>query len=120
MTSGLRQGAVSASARCGARAAADYEERKRQHLHTQATCAAEGLQFVPLVAEACGGGWGPAAERAWKALAQAVAARTGETAAVEQERLLQALGVALQRENARAVLRRAGPTLVDPPGLPDP
>ena len=39
-------------------------------------------------------------------LAQALAARSGETLAVESDRLYQALGIALQRENARSVLRR--------------
>ena len=35
-------------------------------------------------------------------------ARSNESASVEHDRLLQALAVALQRENARAVLRRLG------------
>ena len=36
------------------------------------------------------------------------ATRTGETAAAEKVKLLQALSITLQRENARAVVRRAG------------
>ena len=42
----------------------------------------------------------------WKELPVALAARSHEAASVERERLLQSLAVALQRENARAVLRR--------------
>ena len=68
----------------------------------------EGLQFVPLVAEASGG-WAPVARRTWQALGQLLAAKTGEAEAVETEQLMQALGITLQRENARAILpSRAG------------
>ena len=53
VTSGLRAGAVLAeSARSGVAAAEAYEARKRTHLQTEQHCKAEGLQFVPLVAEA--------------------------------------------------------------------
>ena len=108
VTSGLRVGAVAGSAQDGSRSAADYEARKRSHHNTEATCTAEGLQFVPLVAEACAGGWAPAATSTWKLLARAVAGRTGESVSVLTERLQQTLALTLQRENARAVLRRAG------------
>ena len=53
-------------------------------------------------------GLGPTATQVWKALATAIAARSNESASVEHDRLLQALAVALQRANARAVLRRLG------------
>ena len=108
VTSGLRIGAVAGSAQDGSRAAADYEARKRSHHNTEATCTAEGLQFVPLVAEACAGGWAPAVTSTWKLLARAVAGRTGKFVSVLTERLQQTLALTLQRENARAVLRRAG------------
>ena len=67
----------------------------------------KGCSLVPLVAEACAGGWAPAAT-SWKLLARAVAGRTGESVSVLTERLQQTLTLTLQRENARAVLRRAG------------
>ena len=35
-----------------------YEARKRDHQLLQHHCCPEGLQFFPLVAEACSGGWG--------------------------------------------------------------
>ena len=44
--------------------------------------------------------------KTWKELAVACVVRTGQSAAVETERLIQSSGVALQLENARAVLRR--------------
>ena len=90
------------------RPAEDYEARKRTHLQTQLLCASEGLQFVPLVVEASGG-WAPIARRTWKELGQLLAAKTGESEAVETEQLMQSLAVSLQRENARAILRRLGP-----------
>ena len=104
VTCGLQQGHAAVAAADGGRAAADYEGRKNQHLHTLTTCAAEGFQFLPLVAEACSGGWGPSAMKSWKEFATGITARSGESVAVE--RLLQSLAAALQRENGRAVLRR--------------
>jgi len=98
----------------------DYEARKRAHLQTAATCADEGLQFIPLVAEAASGGWAPAAMQTWRQLAHCVAARSGEQPTVELEKLLQTLAVSLQRENARAVLRRAGGPDARPATLADP
>lgn len=120
VTSGLRQGAVAASAATGARAAEDYEARKRAHLQTAATCANEGLQFIPLVAEAASGGWAPVAMQTWRQLAHCVAARTGEEAGAELGKLLQTLAISLQRENARAVLRRVGGSEARPATLADP
>ena len=106
VTSGMRLGSLAQTAANGQHAVVEYEVKKCSHQNTLATCGAEGLQFLPLVAEACGGGWGPIALQTFKAIATAVAARSNEPAGVEYDRLLQCLSVALQRENARAVLRR--------------
>ena len=105
VTCGLRQGQAVAATADGSRAAADYEDRKNQHLHALPTCTSEGLQFLP---EACSGGWGPIATKTWKELVAATAAWSNESVAAETEWLLQSLAVALQRGNARAVLRRFG------------
>lgn len=106
VTSGLRQQVFPNTLQSGEHAVTEYEVRKCRHQDTERTCSAEGLQFIPLVAEACSGGWGPCAVRVWKTLAIALAARSHESVAVETERLLQSLGITLQRENARAALRR--------------
>ena len=106
VTSGMRLGPLAQTAANGQHAVAEYEVKKCSHQNTLASCGAEGLQFLPIVAEACGGGWGPIALQTFKAIATAVAARSNEPAGVEYDRLLQCLSVALQRENARAVLRR--------------
>ena len=34
-----------------------YEDFKREHLNTQQLCQPEGITFIPLIAEADGGGW---------------------------------------------------------------
>ena len=81
VTSGMRQGAAAASAASEARAAEDYEARKRAHLQTAAACADEGLQFVLLVADAAGG----AGLKTWKQVAPWVAARPG--AGTDTERI---------------------------------
>ncbi|CAE7877689.1 Parg, partial [Symbiodinium necroappetens] len=86
--------------------AANYEDRKRSFQDTDTLCRGQGLQFVPLVAEATGGGWGPTAVKTWRELGGLYAARLGLTASEGTEQLLQSLSVTLQRENARAVLRR--------------
>ena len=106
VTSGMRGAILPASASDGAQPCLAYEDRKRSHLQTAQQCADQGIQFLPLVAEACGGGWGPVAVRTWRSLGALIAGRTGEPASMVVERLHQALSVALQRENARAVLRR--------------
>ena len=106
VTSGLRSGSCASSAADGSRACLAYETKKRDHQHTAAQCAEQGIQFVPLVAEACGGGWGPTAVATWRSLGALCAAHTGEAKGIAVDKLLQALSVALQRENARAVLRR--------------
>ena len=102
VTSGMRPGHLVAPADPGGGPAADYEARKRRHLDTQDLCTAQWLQFIPLVAEACGGGWGPTAVKTWRALAHVLCAHSGEPSSVEMERLLQTFSITLQRENARA------------------
>jgi len=105
VTSGMRLGSLAQTAANGQHAVVEHEVKKCSQ-NRLASCGAEGLQFLPIVAEACGGGWGPMAFQTFKAIATAVAARSNEPAGVEYDRLLQCLSVALQRENARAVLRR--------------
>ena len=106
VTSGLRSGAVAASASGGSHACVAYEAKKRAHQDTAHQCSEQGLQFVPLVAEACGGGWGPTAISTRRSLGALLSARTGESKGIVTDQLLQAFSVTLQRENARAVLRR--------------
>ena len=120
VTSGLQQGNLRIVTNDGSKPVEDYEARKRTYQNTQAVCSASGFQFIPLVVEACGGGWAPAAVKAWKDLALALSTSSGDGASQEAERLYQALGITLHRENARAVLRRATPATPVAPPLLDP
>ena len=49
VTSGMRPGQLARVAAGAEGPAADYEARKRSRLDIEAQCAAEGLQFPPLV-----------------------------------------------------------------------
>ena len=103
----MRSTELTRSAADGAHVAVAYENRKREHLGTAVQCRDEGLQFVPLVVEGCAGGWSPAATQTWRTLSRLLATRTAQDPAAAVDHLQQALGVVLQRENARAVLRRS-------------
>ena len=96
----MRPGTLVSTAEAGDRPV--NEARKRQHLDTQRLCLDAGVQFVPLVAEACG----PAATRVWSMLGAAVGSLSGDPGSVGTECLQQSLSVCQQRENARALLRR--------------
>ena len=73
-----------------------------------------------LVVEACGGGWGPTAVATFRKLGALHASRLGMSASDGAEQLFQALSVALQRENARAVLRRLAESFDSVPSLAEP
>jgi len=112
VTSGLRADVLRHSASDGSYAVKRYEAHKRSHLNTADLCREEGLSFVPMVVEAHGGSWGPEARQTWSRLAKLAAEISGEDQSVEAARLQQALSITLQRENARAILRRlAAPQL---------
>ncbi|CAL1154289.1 unnamed protein product [Cladocopium goreaui] len=119
-TSGMRGSVLATSAGDGASAAANYEIRKKIHHNTAQLCAGQGLQFIPLVVEACGGGWGPTAVATFRKLGALHASRLGMSASDGAEQLFQALSVALQRENARAVLRRLAESSDSVPSLAEP
>ena len=107
VTSGLKSDMVRRSAENGSAAVTTYEDFKRSYLNTEATCQEEGLSFIPLICEADGGGWGPAAHAVWSELAKYKSILTGEQNSTIAIRLLQSLGLILHKENARAILRRS-------------
>ena len=106
VTSGLRRDIVNSSAEDGSMATKNYETFKRTHLNTEAACLEEGITFIPVIFEADGGGWGPAAHKVWSELAKHKSLRSGEQSSIVVSRLLQSLGLILHRENARSILRR--------------
>ena len=104
VTSGMRD--ISASIRDAASATQRYEDFKRAHLDTEAACTSGGFGFTPMVVEAVGGGWGPAAEKILSELAKEKSIRTGEPADRLEMQLYQGLSTILHRENSRAILKR--------------
>ena len=85
----------------------DYEATKIADRRTATRCAAEGIRFVPMVLESLGG-WGPMAQGILHELARATALKEGLPEALAINQLYQALGIRLQRANARAILARIG------------
>ena len=98
---------VQKSVEDGSSAVKAYEQFKRSHMDTEFICQEEGINFIPLICEATGGGWGPAANTVWSEIAKTKSTLTGENVSITANRLLQSLGLILHKENARAILRRA-------------
>ena len=80
----------------GASAASVYTDHKKRHLDTAAACAAQHVEFLPLVAETTGA-WAPEAAKALDHISRA--ASHGST-------LLQEACVLIRTWRARAALRR--------------
>ena len=83
-----------------------YEEHKRSHLDTAATCEAQGFAFMPMVLEASGGAWSPSARRVLDLVAKGLSSNWSDEGCPSSLRFAQRISIALHRENARAVLRR--------------
>ncbi|CAE8635180.1 unnamed protein product [Polarella glacialis] len=83
--------------------AVSYETAKLADRDTADSCATHGLRLVPMVVEIFGV-WGPSAKQVFKTLARAIAERSGIPDRVATCQLYQAMGVRLQRANARAIL----------------
>ena len=88
-------------------AASAYAETKRSHLDTARQCRANGVEFIPMVAETTGA-WEPSALRVLRQLARMSAQVTGKPVERECAELLQRLSVRLRRAHSRALLRRLG------------
>ena len=97
-------------------AAMGYEAQKLADRDTARRCQAAGIKLVPMVAETLGG-WGPEAQAFFRVLGKATAEYKGLDASVATEQLYQALGIRLQRANARAILARVSATPLDPTAL---
>ena len=110
VTSGLRSDRIQHVAQGSADVLAEYADYKRTYKDTQTKCQEQGIEFVPLVIEAHGGGWGAQLRQAVGFLAiqqKAAGEWCREGAPV---RIAQRISTSLQRENARAVLRRLSAT----------
>ena len=105
VTCPLQQSMVHDAARRPLAAAMDYEAHKLGDRQTAQRCLDQGFKLIPLVAETLGG-WGPEAQGFFRQLAKATADRTGVDASAATCQLYEALGVRVQRANARAMLSR--------------
>ena len=114
ITSGLRADKVEQAIRDPVGILSDYADFKHVYKDTGAKCQQQGIQFMPLIAEAHGGGWGAQLREVIAFLAsrqRAIGDWCKETTSV---RMAQRISTTLQRENARAILRR---TCSEPPDI---
>ena len=88
-------------------AALRYEQRKRDYQQTAQQCEAQGISFIPVVAERSGG-WGSSARKALRKIAKSAAQRSGRDQGLISKEYLEVLCVGIRRSKARAVLKRAG------------
>ena len=113
-TSGLRGDFLERSAVDGGSVFPAYELFKRSFKNTDIECSTAGFKFTPMVLESHGGGWSPMARSVLDRFAKAQSAAWLEGQEPASLRIAQRISCTLQRENARAVLRR----LVPPTTLP--
>ena len=106
VTSGLRSDLLQTSVADPTVIGALYDDFKRNYLDTEAQRAANNLEFLPFVIEAHSGGLTKTARRVCSHIAKIAAAKEGEDIEVTTSTLLRRITISLQRENARAVLRR--------------
>jgi hypothetical protein len=95
-----------------------YDRQKREHLNTGQQCQAAGFNFIPMVLEAHAGGWSPTARRILDWIALQAAAAQHESPTICTLKVAQRTSCTLQRENARAILKRVvrGDTAQQPSG----
>ena len=106
MTSGLRPDRYRAAAENPDSTAAMYEDFKSRHKDTESECRRQGIRFTPMVCEAHAGGWRLTARRVIGWIAHHSALVQGEPHARISQAIAQRIACPLQRDNARAVLRR--------------
>ena len=115
VTSGLQLGWYRRTAQDPGMLFAHYEDHKRTYRATEQQCRSEGLRFTPVVLEAHGGGWSPTGRKIVDWIARSAAAASNEKMATVALKIAQRMSCALQRENARAVLRRQSQPDSTPP-----
>jgi hypothetical protein len=109
VTSGMRRDRLCRTLNSAESICEDYAETKRQYKDTDQQVTEAGMKFTPIVFEAHAGGWGLAARQIIGSIAkhQEVAGRwfrEGASLVIAQR-----VSMSLQRECARAVLRRLAP-----------
>ena len=95
----MRPEVIAVSAITADAACTRYEDFKRSFKDTAQQCQSQGLTFIPMVAEAVGGGWGKDARRVWSELAKSSAAAAGELSSESASAvpMLQRLAITLHK-----------------------
>ena len=106
VTSGLRADKVEQAIRDPSDILSEYSDFKHTYKDTGAKCLQQGIRFMPLIIEAHGGGWGAHLREVTAFLASRQKAAGDWCKETANVRMAQRISTALQRENARAVLRR--------------
>ena len=107
VTSALRSDRVSISSSSGSAAVRQYAEYKCAFENTRRQCQDAGIDFVPVVFEAHSGAMEANARTALYRIAKAACPEGSDTDINSSvERTTQHVSIILQKENARAVLRR--------------
>ena len=114
VSSGLQSGALTKVIDSPETIFGDYESQKRCHLETEKICTAAGFRFTPLILESHGGGMSQLTRGFVNWLGKAVAASRGTETSAESLRIAQRISSTLQRESARAILRRLVPAEEEP------
>ena len=107
VTSGLRADLFRESINHPETVILEYEEIKKLYKETEEVCRRSGLLFKPMVIEGHGGGWGGSFRGMVDWIAQTASAVHSEAKSAISLRIAQRVSASLQRENARAILRRA-------------
>ena len=98
-------GTLQAAASSTLAAAAQYEQHKLDDRDTAAKCREWGVRLVPMVAESFGG-WGMAAQKAFKVICAAKAVRSGDDNSQATSQFYEGLSIKLARASARSLLAR--------------
>ena len=107
VTSGLRSDTVVQSAADGSTAVTQYAAFKCSYERTRQQCQDAGIDFCPVVVEAHSGALEKGARIVLHRIAKQACPEESELAIHQAvERTTQHVSIILQRENARAVLRR--------------
>ena len=114
ITSGLRADKVQQVVEGSTDILAEYADFKRSFKDTESKCQQQGIQFIPLIVEAHGGGWGGPLRQAMGYLAAQQKAAGEWCREGTATRMAQRISTTLQRENARAIFRRLSATLPSP------
>ena len=106
VTSGLRDTQLGTGQGDVASVFEEYEMYKRGYKGTDTQCQQQGLTFTPFIIEAHAGGLSPLARRTLDGFSTEIAAAQRSEPAAVSFMIAQRISCSLQRESARAILRR--------------